>query len=295
MMCSTASVQVNVEAGVRRQVGRRATAAARHPSPVGPAAPPRPRVGRRLCELAVPGRAADRLEEHPARGVAGAGSRANRSAARPAWRVCRGRLRPLGAGRAVDAHPPTGRTMDRAARAHLPAVDPARKRGRPRPAGLPPPTTSTTTSRHCSRRSGHGVTSRSDISTRSRMTGGRCRRPSSPRCWTTRPQLIGLLTPASRSPGDGGTRPGSGWTIRSSPERPLLLSRSPSPRCVSIRQHAVAGEVDGYCERWTARGRCPADDVAPNSNKIERRTGAHRDRSTETAAQETAAQGEDQR
>ena len=106
MMCSTASVQVNVEAGVappptptpRRQPLRSGD---RIRSTVGSAARDRPDAGRRLRQLAAPRGPADRLEEHPAGGLAAAGPGPHR--------------RPAAAGPARTWRPPgpAGRSMPR--------------------------------------------------------------------------------------------------------------------------------------------------------------------------------------
>ena len=81
MMCSTASVQVNVEAGLSAP-GRTGPSATIAP-PLGSAARHRARAGGRVRQLPPSCRPADRMEEHPAGGVGDAGPGQDAAPRRP--------------------------------------------------------------------------------------------------------------------------------------------------------------------------------------------------------------------
>ena len=274
MMCSTASVQVNVEAGdpaaprltAPVDPGRGTTTGR---GPLGPAARHRPRPGRRLRQLAPSARPADRIEEHPAGGVAAPGPGPHRRPAGPARRGRADRLDPW----ALDAP----LMMIRRDSGHWSAprglsfreLAPARSRGRPGPPAahhrrsrLPPD---------------HPVPARPAA----RAPGGPVpRRPARllvdraaaviAACSTTPAAADGRWPPAPR-PGPVARRGrGRGWTIRLARGGDVAAVAAPRPASGPAPRGSPSGR--GIPRTVDARGRSPADD--PPASTRRRRTDA---------------------
>ena len=276
-MCSTASVQVNVEAGVwptptdgastpghrrRSPAGPLGTSsAAGHPAALGPAARHRTGLGGGVRQLTAPRRQTDGLEEHQAGRLDAAGSRPHRCPADPPWRGSGVGVHPVGAGRSVAAGAPRSRALDRPRRGELSAMAAAgsQRRSGSAPAndrrpGLPPdhPVSAGQAAR-ASRGPVHRRAARRVVDRAAGRHRGAARRRDGGR--------PGQGMPAHRPKVGGGTRPGSAWTMPNWPGRPPGCWRSPRRRSATAPDHTwLAGQVEGYLERWTARGRCPADD-----------------------------------
>ena len=244
-MCSTAAVQVCVDAGERsrrrRALGRPARA--------------RPGAARGVRELPAPARAAHRLEVHALGGVDAGRSRPHRAARRP------GPRRPgrgLGASRAgrPGAVRAGRRRLAGARGAHVRRL--GARRASP---ARPPSTTSTTTCPRCSPRCAPAATWKCATSTCSRAGGGRCPlavltallsdpgvidvvrnvcAPARTRWVAGRPPRAGR--PRARPSGRPGVRPGGGPSTRS--RRPAWLT----------------DELDAMTERLVRHGLCPADE-----------------------------------
>ena len=246
-MCSTAAVQVCVDAGERAAVA----------APLGGRARARPGAARGVRELAAAARAAHGLEVlalaawltrdpaphgaaadpgpgDPARGLGAAGAR------RTGCCAC-------GATRRAGTRP-TGVTFaDWVAR----RADPARRRS----------PTSTTTCPRCSRRCARAATSRSATSTRSRAGGGRCP-PAVLAALLADPAVIDARPAGLRARG----RPlGLGRPPRAGRPRAAAGGR---PRCSSWRSAALPAlappswlvdDLVVMLERRVRRGLCPAD------------------------------------
>ena len=93
------------------------------------------------------------------------------------------------------------------------------------------------------------------------------RPPSSLRCWTTTRPPRTRATPAPPSRVAGGMRPGSEWTTpncATAADRILQVAAAALHRRPDHGE--LAGQVEDYLERWTARGRCPADDPPQTTN-----------------------------
>ena len=272
MMCTTASIQVCLDAGDDSDWTQRL------PAPVAAAARHRPGARRRVRELPAPGRAADRLAVVQAAGLVADGPRPHPAAdARPG--PARG-VGPVRARRRAHVRPQRGvGRLVGAGRADAQGLGPRRRRrpdatalrGRPGvspvhavPAGPAARALRAADDRRAARR-------RLD-----RAAGGRQRavrrRPGGRRRAGGRRAAVGGPRPAGEWP--SGQPNGNPWprAARLGPADPAIAEAS--RECFAAARSAldrmavpapITAAVDDFIEHYVGRNRCPADDLLEES------------------------------